>query len=145
MPIFLWRNIDPVRGSSTLSSIFFRRPFVTWFSCVASLFLKVFISRAEIKWWSDYADNPPSSVRYWVAVFFFSLLCLAFISSSFAIALVIRYRSAVEKNNDVCLVGAFPLFPFLTIQMQKLLLQSFVSEWQEIFIYIFIELYSYLQ
>lgn len=71
---------------------------------------------------------------------FSAALCLGFhFLFPFAIAFVIRYRSAVaKKNNDVCLVGVFspsPPPPFSpATRMQELQLQSFVlPEWQEAF------------
>lgn len=83
----------------------------TWFFCVASLFLKVFISRAEIKWWSDYADNSLGFVRYWVAVLFFSSL-LGFHFLPFRNRFCYPLQIHREKNNSVLFSRFFRCFFF---------------------------------
>lgn len=91
---FCGDNIDPPFIQSSQCCRSSRHE--TWFSCVASLFLKVFISRTEIKWWSGYANNLPGSVRYWVLVFYSFLLGFHFLFRN-----CFCYKPAVKKTTFV--------------------------------------------
>lgn len=127
---FCGDNIDPafIQSPPMLSSIFPRCRSVTRLDSSVLLLFSTRFSFPEQRLNGEATTRTirRGFVRYWVAVSSSFLLCLVFISSAFAIAFVIRYRSTVEKNN-VCLVDVFPTVSF----SRSTQLQSFVlSEWQ---------------